>query len=41
MMMNVIRINHGYSSENSYIDEESNVDAARFFELLKDSDEPL
>ena len=41
MMLNAIRINHGYSSEDSYIDEESNVDAAKFFKLFKDSDELL
>jgi len=36
-----MRINYSYSSEGLHVDEESNVNASRFFELLKDSDELL
>jgi hypothetical protein len=40
--MHVMRINHGYVSQCPIIDEESNADISRFFfNLLKDSDEPL
>jgi hypothetical protein len=38
--MDVMIMNQGYGSECLSIDEERNVDATRFFELLKDSDEP-
>jgi len=41
MVMNAMRINHGYSNEGSCVDEELNVDATKLFKLLKDSDEPL
>ena len=41
MAMNAMRMNHGYASKCSSIDGEPNVDATRFFEILKDSDEPL
>ena len=41
MVMDIMGINHGYSSESSRVDEEPNVDAARFFELQKDFNEPL
>jgi len=41
MVMHARRINQGYVSECSIIDEESNVDVTRFFNLLKDYDEPL
>jgi hypothetical protein len=34
MVMDAIIINHCYSSEGSCVDEEPNVDAAKFFELL-------
>jgi hypothetical protein len=37
-------MNHGYSCKGLYsisLDEESNVDAARFLELLINSNEPL
>jgi len=34
MVMDAIIINHCYSSECSCVDEEPNVDAAKFFELL-------
>jgi hypothetical protein len=41
MTMNVIGMNQGYANECSIIDEEPNVDATRFFDLLKDYDKPL
>jgi len=41
MVMDAMRINQGYVGECSIIDEESNVDATIFFDLLKDYDEPL
>jgi hypothetical protein len=37
-------MNHDYSSEGSYnilLDEESNINVAKFFELLKDYNKPL
>jgi hypothetical protein len=34
MMMDLKRMNHGYSSKGSHVDEEPNVDASRFFEFL-------
>jgi len=40
MVMDVMIMNQGCGSECSSIDEEPNVDAIRFFQLLKDSDEP-
>jgi len=36
-----MRINHDYLDKGSLIDEERNVDATRFFKLLKDFIEPL
>jgi len=39
--MDAMRINHGYSSAGSRGDGESNLDASRSFELLRDFDEPL
>jgi len=33
-------MNQGYLGESPYVDEEPNVDVARFSELLKDFDEP-
>jgi hypothetical protein len=41
MVMDEMRINHDYSSEGSRGDGESNLDAVRSFELLRDFDEPL
>jgi hypothetical protein len=41
MIMNAMRMNEGYVGECSIIYEELNVDATRFFELLKDYDKPL
>ena len=35
------RINQGYASECSIINKEPNANATRFFELIKDFDEPL
>jgi hypothetical protein len=40
MMIDVMIMNQGCGSECSSIDEEPNVDTTRFFELLKDSNEP-
>jgi len=40
MVMDIMGINHGYSSESSRVDEEPNIDAAGF-EFLKDFNEPL
>jgi hypothetical protein len=39
--MNVMEMDYDYSSESSYnivLNEEPNVDASRFFKLLKDFD---
>ena len=41
MVMNAMRINHCYSSENLCGDGEPNLDAGRSFELLRDFDESL
>jgi len=41
MVMNVMRRSESNVSECPIIEEEPNADAARFFDLLKDSDEPL
>jgi hypothetical protein len=41
MVMDGIRMSEGNVSECPIIEEEPNADAARFFYLLKDSDEPL
>jgi hypothetical protein len=44
MIMDVIRMDHNYSGEGSHnihLHEEPNVDATRFFELLKYSNELL
>jgi hypothetical protein len=41
MVMDAMIINQGYTGQNSKVDEELNVDAARLFYLLKDSNEPL
>jgi len=41
MVMDAIRMREGNVSECSIIEEEPNADATRFFNLLKDSDEPL
>jgi len=41
MVMDAMRMNQGNGSQCSIVEEELNADAARFFDLLKDSDEPL
>jgi hypothetical protein len=41
MFMDAMRMNQGYANEYPIVDEEPNTDTTRFFELLKDSDEPL
>ena len=40
MVMDIIRMNQGYASECSIVDE-PNINTARFFKLLKYFDEPL
>jgi hypothetical protein len=40
MAMNAMRMSEGNINECLIIEEESNADAARFFDMLKDSDEP-
>jgi len=41
MVMDAITMNQDNVSQCPIIEEEPNADAARFFDLLKDSDEPL
>jgi hypothetical protein len=41
MVMDAMRMNQGNVSQCPIIEEEPNADAARFFDLLKDSNEPL
>jgi len=41
MVMDVMRINQGHTDQCPIIDEEPNVDATKFFYLLKDSNESL
>jgi hypothetical protein len=41
MVMDSMRMNEGNVSQYPIIDEEPNANATRFFDLLKDSDEPL
>jgi len=41
MVMDAMRMSEGNASEFPNIEEEPNADATRFFDLLKDSDEPL
>jgi len=41
MVMDAMRMNQGNVSQCPIIEEEPNADAARFFDLLKDFDEPL
>jgi hypothetical protein len=40
MVMDAMRMNQANGSQCPIVEEEPNVDAARFFDLLKDSDEP-
>jgi hypothetical protein len=41
MVMDAMRMNQGNVSQCPNVEEEHNAYAARFFDLLKDSDEPL
>ena len=41
MVMDAMRMNQGNVSQCPIVEEEPNADAARFFDLLKDSNEPL
>ena len=41
MIMDSMRMNQGSVSQCPIVEEEPNADVARFFDLLKDSDEPL
>jgi len=41
MVIDVMRMNQGYTSECSIIDEEPNGDITRCFDLLKDFNKPL
>jgi hypothetical protein len=41
MIMDAIGMNYGHADQCSIINEESNADMAKVFDLLKDSDEPL
>jgi hypothetical protein len=41
MVMDAMRMNQGNVNQCPLVEEEPNADAARFFDLLKDSDEPL
>ena len=41
MVMDAMRMNQGNGSQCPIVEEEPNADAAMFFDLLKDSDEPL
>jgi hypothetical protein len=41
MVMDVVRMNQGHTDQCSIVDEEPNVGATRFFDLLKDYDKSL
>jgi hypothetical protein len=41
IVMDAMRMSEGNVRECPIIEEEPNADAARFFDMLKDSDEPL
>jgi hypothetical protein len=41
MIMDAMRMNQSHAGQCPIIDEQSNVHATMFFDLLKDSDEPL
>jgi hypothetical protein len=41
MVMDAMRMSEGNASEFPNVEEEPNVDAARFFDMLKDYDEPF
>jgi hypothetical protein len=41
MVMDVMRMNQVYAGECSIVDEKPNIDAASFFDILKDTNKPL
>ena len=41
IVMDAMKMNQSYIGQFSIIDEEPNIDTIRFFDLLKNSDEPL
>ena len=41
MVIDVMIMNYGYVDQFPVVNEEPNIDATRFFDLLKDSDEQL
>ena len=41
MVMDAMRMSEGNVRECPIVEEDPNADAARFFDLLRDSDEPL
>ena len=41
MVVEVMRMNQGYASQCPIVNEEPNVDAIMFFDILKNSNEPL
>jgi hypothetical protein len=41
MVLDAMRMNQGNVSQCPIVEKESNADATRFFDMLKDSDEPL
>jgi len=41
MIMDVMRMNHGHTSQCPIVDEELNADAIMFFYFFKDSNKPL
>jgi hypothetical protein len=41
IVMEAIRMNQSHANQCLIVDKEPNVDMARFFDLLKDSDKPL
>jgi hypothetical protein len=41
MIMDAMRMNHGHANQCLIVDEKTNADTTRLFDLLKDFDEPL
>jgi hypothetical protein len=41
MVMDAMRMNQGKVNQCPIVEEEPNADTTRFFDMLKDSDEPL
>ena len=41
MVVKAMRMNQGYASQCPIVNEEPNVDAIMFFDILKNSNEPL